>query len=133
MNVTDFLHPDMLFALFLVGFIWAPKTWTPGELVSAASMNTNIRDHLNEMLRTQSTSLTGTQDDLDLDGPFTNLRCANASALVVTGALVDGGNLDGARVIVEAQSSSVTLKHEDSGSTSSNRSRTTPATTSRLP
>lgn len=107
--------------LSLVGFIWAPKSWVPGELVSAASMNTNIRDHLNELLRTQTTALTGTEDDFDLEGPFVYLKCSNASALSITGALVDSGNLDGARVIVEAFDAAVTLKHEDAGSTSSNR------------
>ena len=107
--------------LLLVGFVWAPKTWTPGELVSAAALNTNIRDHLNEGLRTQATTLTGSQDDFALDGPFAYLKCNNASALTVTGALIDSGNVDGARVIVEALNSTVTFKDQDGGSATANR------------
>ena len=105
----------------LFGFVWAPKTWTPGELVTAASMNTNIRDHLNEGLKTQTTTLTGTQNNFALDGPFVYLKCNNASVLTLTGILIDGGNVDGSRVIVEALNSTVTLKHQDAGSTTSNR------------
>lgn len=109
----------------LFGFIWAPKTWIPGELVSAASMNTNIRDHLNESLRTQATVLTGTQNNFALDGPFAYLLCSNASALTVTGALIDSGNVDGAKITVEALVGTVTLSHQNANSTSSNRIITT--------
>ena len=177
----------------LLGFVWAPKTWTPGELVTAASMNTNIRDHLNEGLRTQTLSLTtvsvtsssvanpsvittgaahglvsgnkvliaghsgstpdingehvatvlttttfsipvnvtvggtgGTVaavelDDFGLDGPFAYLKCTNTNAFVLTGALIDSGNIDGARVIVEAIDKNVTLKHQNAGSATANR------------
>ncbi len=108
-------------ALPLLGFVWAPKTWVPGELVTAASMNTNIRDHLNETLRAQTTALTGSQNNFALDGPFAYVKCTNASALTLTGALIDGGNVNGARVIVEALDKDVTLKHQDSGSGSANR------------
>lgn len=107
--------------LVLFGFVWAPKTWTPGELVTAASMNTNIRDHLNETLRSQTTTSTGTQNNFALDGPFSYLKCNNASALTITGALVDSGNIDGSRVIFEAINSTVTLKHQSSSSSSANR------------
>lgn len=105
----------------IIAFIWAPKTWTPGELVSAASMNTNIRDHLNENLRTQATALTGNQNNLALEGPFANLKCSNASELVITGALVDSGNLDGAKIYMEALDQKVILKNQNASSTTSNR------------
>lgn len=105
----------------LLGFVWAPKTWTPGELVSAAAMNTNIRDHLNESLRTQATALTGSQNNFALEGPFAYLKCSNASALTITGALIDGGNVDGAKVIIESLNKAVTLKNLDAGSATSNR------------
>lgn len=105
----------------VIAFVWAPKSWIPGELVSAAALNTNIRDHLNESLRTQATALTGTQNNLALDGPFAYLKCNNASALTITGALIDGGNVDGAKIIIDALNSTVTLKDQDAGSTTSNR------------
>lgn len=105
----------------LLGFIWAPKSWTPGELVSAASMNTNIRDHLNESLRTQSTALTGTQNNFAIEGPFVYLQCTNASELVITGALVDSGNVNGAKLFVEALDKKVILGHQRGTSTTSNR------------
>lgn len=111
----------LLTLVALVGFVWAPKTWTPGELVTASAMNTNIRDHLNESLRTQTTTLTGTQNNFALDGPFAWLKCTNASALTFTGVLLDGGNIDGARVILEAADSTVTLRHQDTGSATANR------------
>ena len=84
-------------------------------------MNTNIRDHLNETLRSQTSTLTGTQDDFALDGPFSYLKLNNASALTITGALVDSGNIDGSRVIFEALNSTVTLSHQSTGSSSANR------------
>lgn len=177
----------------LLGFVWAPKTWTPGELVSAAAMNTNIRDHLNEGLRTQTfalvtvsvtsssvanpsvittgsahgltsgnkvviaghsgstpdingehvaTVLTSTTfsipvnvtiggtggtvaevelDDFAIDGPFAYVKLTNTSELTLTGALIDSGNVDGARVIVEALDQDVILKHQDAGSATANR------------
>lgn len=112
---------DWLPLLALLGFVWTPKTWTPGELVSAAAMNTNIRDHLNESLRTQTTVLTGTQNNLALEGVFAYLQCNNAAGLTLTGALVDSGNVNGSKIIVEAINSAVTFKHQDAGSTTSNR------------
>ncbi len=113
---------DWSWLLFFLGFVWAPKTWTPGELVTASSLNTNIRDHLNESLRTQTTTLTGNQDDFALDGPFVYLKCNNASALTIRGALIDSGNLDGARIIVvNVAASSVTFANEDAGSATANR------------
>ncbi|MCP4299434.1 MAG: hypothetical protein GY783_02510 [Gammaproteobacteria bacterium] len=123
MQLLDYASWWWILPLF--GFIWAPKTWTPGELVSAASMNTNIRDHLNESLRTQATVLTGTQNNFALDGPFAYLLCSNASALTLTGALIDSGNVDGAKITIEALVETVTLKHQNANSTSSNRIITT--------
>ena len=105
----------------LLGFVWAPKSWSPGELVTAASMNTNIRDHLNEGLRTQTTSLTGAQNNFTLDGPFSYVKCTNTSALILTGALIDSGNVDGARVIVEALDGDVTFKNQNTSSATANR------------
>ena len=107
--------------LALLGFVWAPKTWTPGELVSAAAMNTNIRDHLNESLRTQITVLTGSQNNFALEGPFAYVKGNNAAPLTITGALIDSGNVDGAKVIIEALNSTVTFKHQNASSTTSNR------------
>lgn len=108
-------------AVALLGFVWAPKTWTPGELVSAAAMNTNIRDHLNESLRVQSTTSTGSQNNLAIEGPFAVLRCNNASALTITGMLIDSGNLNGAKILIEPLAETVTLKHQHTGSSSDNR------------
>lgn len=105
----------------LLGFVWAPKTWTPGELVSAAAMNTNIRDHLNESLRVQTTALTGTQNNFAVEGPFAYLQCTNASALVITGALIDSGNVNGAKIFVEALDARVSFTNQGAGSTTSNR------------
>ncbi len=107
--------------ILFLGFVWAPKTWTPGELVSAAALNTNIRDHLNESLRTQATTLTAVQNNFALEGPFAYLQCNNAADLHLTGFLVDGGNVDGARVIIEALSENVTLYHQSANSATSNR------------
>lgn len=112
---------ELLPFLLLLAFVWQPKTWTPGELVTASSMNTNIRDHLNETLRASSTTVTGVQNNFALDGPFAYLKCNNASALELTGALIDGGNVSGARVYVEAFQSTVTLRHLSTGSASTNR------------
>ena len=64
-----------------------------------------------------------------LDGPFTYLKCNNATALTITGALIDSGNIDGARVIVEAVNAEVNLLHQHGGSTTSNRFIGTQATT----
>jgi len=111
----------LFFLLPLFGFVWAPKTWTPGELVSAAAMNTNVRDHLNENLRTQTTALTGSQNNVALDGPFVYLKCTNALVLTVTGVLIDSGNLDGAKIIVEALDQAVTLQHQNASSSTNNR------------
>lgn len=104
-----------------VGFVWAPKTWSPGELVTAALMNTNIRDHLNESLRIQTIALTGTQNNMALDGPLLYVRCTNASALGITGALIDSGNVAGAKVLFEAIDADVTFLHQNGSSTAANR------------
>ncbi len=64
-----------------------------------------------------------------LDGPFTYLKCNNATALTITGALIDSGNIDGARVIVAAVNAEVNLLHQHGGSTTSNRFIGTQATT----
>lgn len=121
MNLEWILMLDLSLCLILLAFIWSPRTWTPGELVTAANMNTYIRDYLNESLRTQATTLTGSQNNFALDGPFAYLKCNNASALTITGVLIDGGNVDGARIIVEALNSSVTLNHQNASSTAANR------------
>ena len=118
--LIDWISCAIPFLVFF-GFVWAPKTWTPGELVTAASMNTNIRDHLNETLRSQTSASTGLQNNFALDGPFAYVKLNNASALVITGALIDSGNIDGARVIFEAINLPVTLSHQSSSSSSSNR------------
>ncbi len=121
MEFIDLLLGDWWLWLSFLAFIWAPKTWTPGELVSAASMNTNIRDHLNESLRTQATTLTAVQNNFALEGPFAYLQCNNAADLHLTGFLVDGGNVDGARVIIEVLSEKVTLYNQSANSATSNR------------
>lgn len=108
-----------LFAL--IGLVWAPRTWVPGELVTAANMNTNIKDHLNALRGQQTISSTGTQNNVALDGPFVHVMCTNASKLSITGLLADGGNISGARILIEAQSGDVQFIHESSSSTSSNR------------
>lgn len=121
MNLEWVSMLDLSLCLILFAFIWAPRTWLPGELVTPTLMNSQIRDYLNESLRTQATTLTGTQNNFALDGPFAYLKCNNASALTITGALIDGGNVDGARVIVEALNSTVTIKHQNGSSTAANR------------
>ncbi len=118
--VVDWISMSIPF-LVLFGFVWAPKSWTPGELVTAASMNTNIRDHLNEAIRVQTVSDTGTEDDFAIDGPFAWLRCTNSAALTITGALLDSGNIDGTKIIIEATDATVTLLHQDAGSVAGNR------------
>ena len=120
-SLLDWSWWAVVLSMLLVGFVWAPKTWTPGELVSAASMNTNIRDHLNESLRTQATTLTSVQNNFALEGPFAYLECNNAACLHLTGFLVDGGNVDGARVIIEVLSENVTLYNQSANSATSNR------------
>ncbi len=118
--IVDWIAVSVPFLVFF-GFVWAPKTWTPGELVTAASMNTNIRDHLNETLRSQVVTDTGTEDDLPIDGPFSYVKFNNASPLTVTGALIDSGNINGARIVFEAINAAVTINHLDSGSASANQ------------
>jgi hypothetical protein len=121
MNIDWISMLDYSYFMILLAFIWAPRTWVPGELVTAALMNTSIRDYLNEALRVQTTTLTGSQNNFAIDGPLAYLRCNNASALTITGALIDGGNVDGAKVIIEALNSAVTLNHQDAASTAANR------------
>jgi hypothetical protein len=74
--------------------------------------------------RTEQTSTaTGTQNDLSLSARHTLLRCNNASALIVTGFSI-GGNAPTAGdsvVIVNVGSSTVRVAHQDAGSTTANR------------
>ena len=112
------LLPLLLPAL---GIVWAPRTWTPGELVTASNVNTHIRDHLNALRATQATTLTGVQNDFALDGPFVYLLCSNTSRVNFNGILASGGNVDGARIVIEALTEEVVLENEATGSTSSNR------------
>ncbi len=103
----------LLFAVFLLGIVWAPRTWVAGELVTASNLNIQLRDHLNAARAKQTTALTGSQDDFALDGPFVYLRCTNAARLTLTGIQADGGNVDGARIIIEATDDEVALTRED--------------------
>lgn len=71
----------------------------------------------------QTTTATGTQNDFDLDGRNTYLRCAPASDLVFTGFTVLGSApQEGDRVVLEL-TTSVTLRvtRQDTGSTDVNR------------
>lgn len=72
---------------------------------------------------TETTTLTGTQNDFDLDAAFTHLRCNNASALTLTGFTVAGGApTAGSRVIIQnVGSSTVRIADQDAGSAAANR------------
>jgi len=105
----------------VLAITWAPRTWTPGELATASNMNLHVRDHLNALRATQATTLTGVQNDFALDGPFVYLLCSNTTRVTLNGLLATGGNVDGARIVVEALSEEVVFDHEATGSTSSNR------------
>lgn len=107
--------------LVVFGFIWAPKTWTPGELVTAASMNTNIRDHLNSVRANQSYSSTGSQVAVTILNPFGHVRLKNVEVLQIKGILLDGGNIDGARVVFEATEQAAEFWHESTAAASANR------------
>lgn len=109
------------YLLPILALTWAPRTWTPGELVTAANMNLHMRDHLNALRATQATTVTGAQNNFAIDGPFVYLLCSNTTRVTFNGLLAPGGNVDGARIVVEALSEEVVFDHEASGSTSSNR------------
>jgi hypothetical protein len=109
------------YLLPLMGIAWAPRTWIAGELVTASNMNTHVRDHLNAIRARETTTSTGTQNDYSVDGAFVYLVCNNASALTITGIVLNGGNIDGARLYIEAINSGVTFKHQDTGSAAANR------------
>jgi hypothetical protein len=81
----------------------------------------DTRNHTN-LATMQTTSLTGTQNNFDLDGNYTILRCSNASALTFTGMTVNGATPnDGDRVIIIAANSTVKMANDNSGSTVGNR------------
>lgn len=71
----------------------------------------------------QRTALTGQEDDLVVDDPYTLLLCGNASPLVLSGLIVSGENSrDGSRIlIVNAGTSTVQVTHQDTDSAAGNR------------
>jgi hypothetical protein len=70
----------------------------------------------------QTTTATGTQQNVALDGPTLHLRCNNASALTFGGFVLSGGNISGARLILDnVGSSTVKVATEDASSTAANR------------
>jgi hypothetical protein len=84
-------------------------------------MNTHVRDHLNALRARETTTLTGTQNNFVVDGAFVFLVANNASALTLTGIALSGGNIDGARLFIDAINSNVIFKHQDTGSSAANR------------
>jgi hypothetical protein len=70
----------------------------------------------------ETTIVTGSQNDFDLDGPFTYLRCTGA-APVFTGFTVAGSAPSaGDRVIIDCLgATSVKVAHQDNGSVAANR------------
>jgi hypothetical protein len=108
----------------------APRTWTPGELVTALMMNQHVRDNLN-FLKTrvdelapvsQTTTLTGTQNNFNLTARNAILDCNNASALMLTGLTVNGATpQDGDRVKIISANTTVKMTNGDLGSTAGNR------------
>lgn len=49
MTMTMFLALGKLLALVVFGTWTTPRTWVPGELVTASMMNTHVRDNLNSI------------------------------------------------------------------------------------
>jgi len=69
----------------------------------------------------QTTTSTGTQSNFALDYNYLVLRCNNASALTFTGFAVSGGNVAGARVLIENVGTSTVKFTHDATSTAANR------------
>ena len=71
----------------------------------------------------ETTVLTGTNNDFDLDAAYTYLRCNNASALILTGFTVTGAAPTGGdRLVVHnVGSSTVQVTTQGAGSTAANR------------
>lgn len=113
-----------------------PRTYVPGELVTASMLNTHVRDNLNELRgpvtgtaaitvgdfrgTEESITTTGTVHNLALGANTTVLRCNNASLLTITG--ITGGTA-GRVVVIRAVSAvgRVELAHENVNSTAANR------------
>lgn len=76
-----------------------------------------------ESFTEQTTTATGTEDDFDLDGRWTYLRCNNASALIFTGFTVLGGTPESGDLLIidNIGSSTVQVLDEDAGSTAANQ------------
>ncbi len=71
----------------------------------------------------QTTTSTGTQNNFDLSGRETYLRCNNASALVLTGLTVDGAAPTAGDVVIieNIGTSTVRVAHQNGSSTAENR------------
>lgn len=71
----------------------------------------------------QTTTATGTEDDFDLDGSNTLLRCNNATDLTFTGFTVNGSAPSAGDLvtIVSIGAGNVYFAHEDAGSVAANR------------
>ena len=95
----------------------AAITLGTGLSMSSATLNAAVNATI------ETTTLTGTQDNFDLDAAFTHLRCNNASALTFTGFTVVGSApVAGNRLVIEnVGSSTVRIADEDAGSTAANR------------
>lgn len=99
-----------------------------GDEISVAGLSGLLADPQTALAGTarpteETTTLTGTQNDYDLDARFTYLRCNNASALLLTGFKVAGGAPQaGDTVIIEnVGTSTVRVAHQDTGSTAAYR------------
>lgn len=106
------------------GGTWTtPRTWTAGEIVTKAILDTHVRDNLNALTPAATTiTTTGTQADLAIPTGRGNLIlfCNNASALTINS--LDASNAhDGQRLLIYAIGvGNVSLAHE-TGATASNR------------
>lgn len=71
----------------------------------------------------QTTTSTGTQDNVSLTGAVTYLRCNNASALTISGFTVAGSAPQAGDVVIidNVGTSTVRVLHENTGSTAANR------------
>jgi hypothetical protein len=105
-----------------------PRTWVAGELVTSTIMNTHVRDNLNAIVAGQraldglsftdvTITTTGTVNDW-APGTGVNVRCNNASALVINGIVPQ---FDGEIRILEAINSTVQVVNQAGGSSAANR------------
>ena len=111
-----------------------PRTWTVGEVVTGAQMNTELRDNLRYLkgldgrtdlesavafITDETSTLTGTQNNVVLAANTVMFRWNGASTATFTG--LDSGVAGRIVVIVNVATVNLVLNDEDAGSLAANR------------